>query len=327
MGKTHTHLSLDDRERIAILKERGYSLRQIGRELGRSHTTLSRELKRNAPPVHNGYYLPHKANERARWRKQQSGRRDRLKYPVIQLYVGERLATGWSPEQISGRLGNDHPGMSISHEAIYQYIYEEAAHLIGYLARRHRKRLSKGHSRKHRKSHIPNRIRIRERPPAVEGRKEFGHWEADSVVSRQSQVALNVLAERLSRYVKITWLPRKTAKQTRMAIIRRLRHHPEGTVLTVTYDNGSENVEHELVNEALGTRSYFCEPFHSWEKGTVENSGGLIRRFFPKGTNFARIAPSDIQRVESLLNNRPRKCLNYRTPAEVFKSMSGAIPG
>lgn len=327
MGTHHGHLGLEDRERIAIFKERGYSLRRIGQLLGKSHATISRELRRNAPPIHAGYYLPHRAHQRARERKQRSGERPRLKTPWIRCHVETKLKLGWSPEQIAKRLPESHPEWRISTEAIYQYIYEESPHLIGYLTRRHRQRQQKGHSRKHRRSHIPNRVSILERPARVERRKEFGHWETDSVVSSRSLAALNVLVERRSRYVKITWLPQKSAHHTRVVINRRLSHHAEGTALTITYDNGSENVEHEQVNEVMGIRSFFCQPFHSWEKGTVENSIGLIRRFIPKGTDLAMLSPKQIRLVESRLNNRPRKCLNYQTPAEVFKLLGGAIAG
>jgi IS30 family transposase len=215
--------------------------------------------------------------------------------------------------------------MYVCHESIYQYIYSEADWLVGYLARRHKKRHAKGHSRKHRRSHIPNRVSISERSDDINERKEFGHWEADSIVSRASKSALNILVERKARYTKLTKLTRKTSKETRKTISRRLSSTHKKAKLSITYDNGSENVEHELINAKLGTKSYFCAPYRSWEKGTVENSCGLVRRFLPKKTDIAKIAESDIRKIERMLNNRPRKCLGYETPAEVFARLCGAL--
>lgn len=327
MGEQYSQLSIDEREMIAVLRAEGKTAREIGRAISRSHSTIVRELERNSPPVYKGYYLAHKAEEKARERKCKAGERERLKSPFIRSYVKRKLESGWSPEQVSGRLKIDKPDLSISHEAIYQYVYTDAPRLVGSLARRHKKRHVKAHSRRHKKSHIPNRIGIDERPRRVDARKEFGHWESDSLVSRASKAALNVLAERKTRYLKITKLDRKMAVFTRKTINRRLSRYPEGARLSITYDNGSENVEHDLVNETLGTQSYFCNPYHSWEKGTVENSCGLIRRYIPKKSNIALTDVAEIKRIERILNNRPRKCLNYQTPAELFGILCGALPG
>lgn len=327
MGKIYNQLNIDDREMIAVLKAQGKSARQIGKAIGRSHSTVVRELKRNSAPIYKCWYLSHKAEERARERKRLSGVRARLKSEGVRYYVEKKLKCGWSPEQIAGRLKRLKPEFSVSHEAIYQYVYTEARYLIPFLARGSWSRRKRGHSRKHRKSHIPNRTGIDMRPSHVDSRKEFGHWETDSVVSRASKPVLNVLVERKSRFTKITKLKGKTSKQTRMALNRRLCRHPEGARLSITYDNGSENVEHEKVNKTLGTLSYFCNPYHSWEKGTVENTAGLIRRYVPKKTDISKIADAHIKWMERQLNNRPRKCLDYQTPAEVFDKLCGALAG
>ncbi len=236
-----------------------------------------------------------------------------------------KLRKGWSPEIIAGRLSIDKPGESISHEAIYQYIYEARKELISCLVRRHRKRMEKGHSRKHQRPHIPNRVSISERPDITEKRERIGDWESDSMVSRQSKVALNVLADRKSRVTLLKKLQRKTAENTKLAILGSLIKYP---VLTITYDNGSENTEHEEVNKVLDIKSYFCNPYHSWEKGTVENTIGLIRRWIPKKTDLAEVSEEEILEIEDWLNNRPRKCLNYQTPLEVLeKERSVALAG
>ena len=171
--------------------------------------------------------------------------------------------------------------------------------LIFCLVRRHKKRMEKGHNRKHQKSHIPNRVSISERPEIVEKRERIGDWESDSMVSRQSKSALNVLTDRKSRVTVLKKLQRKTAKNTKLAILVSLIKYPH----TITYDNGS----------------YFCNPEHSWEKGTVENTIGLIRRWIPKKTDLAKVSDREIVEIEDWLNNRPRKCLNYQTPLEVLK--------
>lgn len=324
MGTKYRHLDMDERETIGIMLAQGKSLRKIGEAIGRSHTTISREIETNAPPIRKGYYRAHKAQIRAAIRNVESHKRLRLKNQQIRDYVSEKVASGWSPEQIAGRLIIDQDSLRISHEAIYQYIYEAAPELIKYLARSHRKRYPRGHTNKHRKAHIPERTPIAERSPEVGARINAGHWEGDTVVSKKSLVALQVLTERKTRIIKITKMKRKTAAIMSKEIICRLGVLPERLRKTMTYDNGPENADHLEVNRILGMKSYFCEPYHSWEKGTVENSIGLVRRYFPKKTDFALISHDTIMMVENALNDRPRKCLDYSTPRE---ALSGALAG
>jgi IS30 family transposase len=318
MGTIYSHLCLAEREEISVLKAQGKSIRAIAEVLKRSPSTISRELKTNAPPVHKAYYRGHKAHERATTRNQQSHQRPRLKNDVVRSYVCDQLRIGWSPEQIAGTLSKDLPGQGISYEAVYQYLYKEQPALVAYLSRSHKKRWKRGHSRKHRKTHIPHRVSIDQRPQHIEQRSQSGHWESDTVVSRQGAAALLVLVERKSRFTVIEKLSRKTAGKTKTSIVNNLQLFPQHLRRSITYDNGPENTEHESVNMLLGTVSYFCNPYHSWEKATVENTIGLIRRFFPKKTNFDQLTHKDIRCVEILLNKRPRKCLNYQTPFEVF---------
>lgn len=324
MGLHHSHLDITERESIGLLKAEGKTEREIGRLLGRSHTTIGRELENNTPPVNKGYYLAHKAQERADTRWKEAHKRPRLKNDIIRTYVTSKIKTGWSPEQASGRLPIDCPGQRICPETIYQYIYEDSPDLIPYLTRSHRKRLPRGHSRKHRRSHIPERTPINERPVDVALRDTIGHWEGDTVVSRKSKAALQVLVERKSRFTRITSLSRKTALEMTNAVISRLGILPAKARQTLTLDNGSENTEHLTIRGALGTMTYFCAPMHSWEKGTVENTVGLVRRYFPKKTDFALVRDEQLESVELQLNSRPRKCLRYATPMEV---LSGAITG
>ena len=327
MPTPYQHLDDHERDLLAVLRSRDLSLRQIARVLGRDPGTLSRELRRNAPPVHTGYYLAHKAHTRSAERNRLSRSHRRLKNEVIRRYVERRLRRGWSPELIAGRLRRRHPDRAISHEAIYQWVYAEARHLIPCLVRAHRTRKHRGYSRRHRKTHIPGRVSIRQRPSSVLARRRIGHWETDTAVSRQSLHALQVTVERKTRYTRLAQLPKKGAREMSVALTRRLSRYPKGLRRSLTYDNGSENTEHRRTNQVLGTRSYFCEPFHSWERGTVENTIGLVRRFFPKKTDFARISKNRIQSVERWLNHRPRKCLGFQTPAEVFKAAGVALTG
>ena len=322
---TYTHLDITERELISILKAKNKSLREIALQVNRDPATISRELKRNAPPVHTGYYLAHKAQQRSEKRASKGHQRQRLKNDAISAYVQQKLSLGWSPEQIGGRLPLEHPGFSISYEAVYQYIYKEHPDLIPQLARSHKKRHTKGHSRTHKKSHIPNRVGIQDRPQDIAARKHIGHWESDTVVSRQSTAAVLLLIERKTRVTLIEKLQQKTALANSQGIITRLEELPQHLRQTITYDNGSENTEHETVNQKLQTRSYFCNPYHSWEKGSVENAAGLVRRIFPKKTNFADVTASEIAAVENSLNNRPRKCLKYLTPLEAMANECVAL--
>jgi IS30 family transposase len=323
----YTHLSSDERDTIAVLRSEGNSLRSIAKKMKRDPGTLSRELKRNGAPVHTGYYLPHKAHERATLRNWESRQRERLKDPKLRNYVRRRIKADWSPELAAGRWNTLHPEKSISHEAIYQWIYADERDLIPCLVRAHKKRERRGYSRKHTKSHIPNRIPLSERPKEANERTTAGHWETDTAVSRKSKATLQVSAERKTRYTRIGKLPAKTARCMKVGLTRRLSRMPKQLRASITYDNGTENTDHEETNRILGTTSYFCEPYHSWEKGTVENTIGIIRRFLPKKTDFAIVSSKDIRKIERWINNRPRKCLNFKTPAEAMKAERVALTG
>jgi IS30 family transposase len=326
MGIKYSQLGLEEREKMALMSAIGLSKREIARELGRSHSTVVRELQRNAAIINKGYYLPSKAHERSKLKRSAAYARQKLKSPAIRAYVESNLSIGWSPEQIAGRISMDLPGSSISHESIYQYVYVHAPYLIGCLARKHKKRYKKGYSRKHQRSHIPNRVTIEERPMLVDKRIRFGHWESDSMVAARSDGGgLNVIVERKSRLVQITKISDLSSLVTRRAITQKLVLLSKHSRRSITYDNGSENVDHEKVNRKLGTKSFFCNPYRSWEKGTVENTIGLIRRFIPKGTEISPIQHRFIRRIEYLLNNRPRKCLGYCTPTEIFIKSGGAL--
>lgn len=318
--ESYSQLSAEERDLIAHRRAQGASLRVIAKQLQRDVSTISRELSRNRAPIYN-IYLGHQAQKRAKVRWCESHRRPRLKSKKLRNLVRRKLKEGWSPELIAGWVRTQHPRMKISHEAIYQFVYdsEERSHedLVPFLVRSHKRR-RRGHRHTHQKAHIPKRISISERPEHVLNRRQFGHWEADTVLTRRGVAGLVAIVERKSRFVQFSKLRRKTASAVSGSIIRALSALPRKARRTITYDNGSENVQHLRINAALGTRSYFCTPYRSWERPTVENTIGLLRRTYPKKTNFDRVCASDIKRLQHRLNKRPRKCLNYRSPHDVF---------
>jgi IS30 family transposase len=329
MKNTYKQLSSEERDKIAVLRAQGASFKAIGEAISRNKSTICRELQRNGAPVNDAYF-PHKADTRAKERKSEAGKRPRLKKPMIKRFVIARLKEGWAPEQIAGRLPKLYPSLSISHEAIYQFIYDKATRrqidLIPLLPRAHKKRKLFGQGYRHHKSHIPRRTPLSKRPQHIEKRKQLGHWETDTMISRQSKEALAVSLERSSRLLRISKMRAKESGRVVNALRLQLGRYPQALRRTITYDNGRENVEHQRTNELLGTKSYFCAPFHSWEKGSIENGIGLIRRYLPKKTDFATISPYRLRKIENLLNNRPRKCLGYKTPSEVFTA-SVALAG
>jgi len=275
----YKHLNKYERDKLMYLRGRGLKFREIAAMLGRSPGTLCRELKRNSSRTN--CYLAHKAQEKADKRQKESHKKKRLKTYALRIDVENMLMKGWSPEIIAGRLKllNNGKGV-ISHEAIYQWIYKEAPYLIGYLVRSRQRRYPRNY-RRSRRLNIPNRISIKDRPSIIATRKEEGHWESDLITSRSGKSALQVNIERASRYVQLRKLKDKTACENREALYMALKDYPSHLRRSITYDNGLENAEHEILNFNLGVKPYFCQPYHSWEKGSVENANGLIRRFFP----------------------------------------------
>jgi len=322
--QSYTQLTEEERDRIAALHSQGISVREISRRLKRDKSTISRELARNSSPIRK-LYGACRAQSQAKERKRNAGQRPRLKNAFIRNYVKRHLRMAWTPEQIAGRLSVLYPQHSICIESIYRFIYDSDVrrqeNFVPCLPRSHRVRNRRGQRKTHRKLHIPERTSILERPAIVQRRKQAGHWETDTLIARKSLAALLTTVERKSRYTKIAKLKRRTAQQVRITLNRALSQYKKNLRRTITYDNGPENVEHVLVNKRLGTRSYFCQPFHSWEKGTVENTIGIIRRTFPKKTDFDRVPASEVKRLERKLNNTPRKILHYSTPREVFKKL------
>lgn len=323
---SYQHLSIEEREGIQYGLWEQQSVRAIARMIGRSPSSVSREISRNIPPQRR-QYTPRLAHERAEDHRRHRGRTERLKNDTIRSYVREQLRSGYSPEQIAGRLPTVHPGQAISPEAIYQFVYAQFrrggyGRLVGedlrpYLKRRHKRRIPKG-ARRCQRTAPPRGISIDERPRAVNERRSVGHWEGDLMVSGKSRVALQTLVERKTGLVLISKVANGTKEASERAVARRFGTLPASLCRTLTLDRGSENAWALDPDPAPGLTCYFAHPYSAWERGTNENTNGLIRWYFPKGTDFATIPDERIAAVEAALNSRPRKRLGWRMPSEVF---------
>jgi len=325
--RNYQQLAIEEREAIQLGLWEGESIRSIALKLGRAPSTVSREISKNVPPEQRRY-APRLAHKRAKEKIKERGQRERLKDDFIRSYVVEKLKEDYSPEQIAGRLKLEHPEYLISHEAIYQFIYAQyfregygdcrGLDLRKYLKRKHKVRKRKYMPFPSGQGQLKNRILIDERPKEVAERKIQGHWEGDSLISRKSYVGLNSLVERVSGLVFITKIKNGKSAETTKAVVKRLREVSPELRKTLTLDNGSENGGHEEIALRLNLNCYFAHPYHSWERGTNENTNGLIRYYLPKGTDFAKVKDERIRDIEHKLNTRPRKRLGFRTPLEVF---------
>lgn len=328
--KNYAQLCIAEREKIQKWLWEKKSIRYIADQLHRAPSTISRELKRNYPKI-NHQYTPRLAQERAIATIKERGKRARLKDPRIKQYVVSKLKQDFSPEQIAGTIGFTHKALSISHEAIYQFVYSQyyrqgygeciGLDLRGCLKRKHRQRKRKLVPFASEVGKMQGITRIGQRPEIVDTRKRIGDWEGDSMVSRQSSVSLNTLVERKSGYVIITKLNNQTKLETTRAVIKKLGTIPKRFRHTLTLDNGKENWGHKDLETNLGINVYFANPYHSWERGTNENTNGLIRHYLPKGTDFATVHVNTLRAIERKLNHRPRKRLKYRTPHQIFNGV------
>ena len=314
----YKHLQSFERDELAYLLAQNYNQKEIAAILKRSPSTISREIHRNGTQIRETRYRSNRAQLKADERKRKSHQKMRLKNKKIRDYVIRKLSKHYTPEQIAGRIRIDMKGCSTNYESIYLFVYKERPDLIKHLVRGKRKRQKRSIKSGKRMVKIPNRVMIDKRPEYINNRKTYGHWEADTVVSRQSKSCLVVLRERKMQITLIRKVPNKSKKHMRKAVERMLRRYPKKLVKSITFDNGLENADHEAIAKALGVKTYFCNAYHSWEKGGVENGIGLIRRFFPKKTDFALISHQRIKTVENKLNNRPRKTLGFLTPLEVY---------
>lgn len=318
-------------ERVAIQEgiRAGRSFRSISEGIGFSHTSVSREVARGSE---GGVYDARRAQERAEREAARPRARKLDADPGLRGYVVEKLDSGWSPRQISGRIGADFPGdgsMRVSHETIYQALYVQGKGSL-------REELSceqalrSGRTRRRPRSKLPARpgrgwvegCEISERPPEAEDRAVPGHWEGDLVIGGDMRSCLVTLVERKTRYLEMRALPAHDTRTVVDLLIEMVAEVPESVrssvMSTLTWDQGVELADHARFTEATGFKVYFCDPHSPWQKGTNENTNGLIRQFLPKGTEFADIDPGEVRRVQGLLNSRPRETLGWRTPAEAL---------
>jgi IS30 family transposase len=314
----YRRVTYEDRCQIYALSKCGTGQESIASILGVSQSTVSRELRRNRGQ--RGYRFK-QAEAKAQARQAIRSKPRKLTASVRRKVEAKLRQMRWSPEQISGWLRDQ--GIKLSHERIYQMIWQDkrdGGNLWRSLRRRG-KRYNKRAGNNAGRGLIPNRIDISDRPAIVARKARLGDWEGDTVASAGHKGGLLTLVERKSLLTKISKLRRSTARATQRATVRRLK--PIGNfVHTITFDNGKEFAAHQDIAHALKAKIFFATPYHAWERGLNENTNGLIRDFFPKGTDFSTISNAEVAKVERLLNARPRKSLGFRSPQEVFDSLA-----
>ncbi len=326
---SYTHLTRKERYFIYHMKMAGWSAAKIGRTIGRHRGTISRELQRNT--TRWGHYLDDHAQRKTSERRRAACRRPCTGDPDLMAHVESKLQAKWSPQQIAGRLSVAPPtalaGKRISHATIYRWIWacpNRAERLRPHLRVAWRRR-RKPYGKPSKRGRIPNRVSIDERPAVVDDRDRLGDWEGDTMVgkARSGYVLTNV--DRASRYLVTRKLERPTAQGVQDAMYHAMRRLPGTKRRTQTIDNGREFAAHQIIARRLAMDVYFAHPYSSWERGTNENTNGLLRQYLPKSRDFRGLTDCELASYTWQLNNRPRKCLNYRTPAEVFHQRPVAL--
>lgn len=316
-------LNQQEREQIAFYRRLKLSLRDIAKRLNRNVSVISRELKRNRN--RDGLYIPAQAQTAADRRATRTNKRRLETNEDLHDWVEQKLRSGDSPELIAGRLKECPPkqlrGASISHEQIYEYIYQGDGRFEGwyhYLIRKHANRRRKQDRKKQAKTLIKERVSIHDRPEIINLRSRFGDWESDLALFRKQTTALSVQYERKAMLTRIHRVANRSAEENEQAIIQTFEAVPPNLAQSLTQDNGLEGTCHTKIRDAFELDTFFCDPYSAWQKGGVENAIGLIRRYLPKNTNLATISDAEIHAIQEKINNRPRKKLNYRTPNEAW---------
>ena len=304
----YNHLSQNERYQIFSLMKEGLNCTQIANNLGRSKSTISSEIRRNKG---GRGYRPKQADRLPQERSIGSRNARRIEPHVLKAAF-ERISEQLSPEQVAAEL-------PISHEALYQHIYVNKADggLLWKNLRSQKKKRKRYAGGTDRRGQIPGRRPIHERPADVETRRTVGHWEGDTVIGAGHKQAIVTLVERRSGYARLMKVSHKTSKQVADAVIKKLRSINAG-VKTITFDNGKEFAEHARIDEALGSKTYFADPFSSWQRGSNENFNGLLRQYIPKKRPLSTVTDEELKMIEERLNNRPRKRLRFKTPNQVF---------
>jgi IS30 family transposase len=315
MFKKRKHLTQDERWHIFMLNGSGNSLRSIARSLNRDPSVISRELKRNSI---GSSYRPMKAHAQYCERKVNAASVPKVMTLELQAIIRSKLELLWSPVQISGRLKSDNIA-SVSHESIYKMVWKAKKNgdeLYKFL-RHSGKKYNKSSGKNSGRGLIPNRVDIELRDKIVEEKSRIGDWEADTVIGANHKGAIVTLVDRMSKFSLFTLVPDKTKESVTQAIEKSLQGMKQN-VQTITFDNGKEFAGHQELSRSLETLCFFAKPYHSWERGLNEHTNGLLRQFVPKKSDFGQLSQEDIDFVQNSLNNRPRKVLNYKTPAEIF---------
>jgi transposase, IS30 family len=318
MGRSYQQLSLEDRCEVARLSANGSSVRQIAAALDRSPSTISRELKRNrgAQVGYRSGYAQQQTRAR-RWKGSRLERQASLRAAVM-----ERLASGWSPEQIAGRLAVEHGRKVISYESIYRFIYAQLARTKDYRWRRYlprgkSKRGCRGRKGGSSATFIEGRVSVANRPIEAFDRKTWGHWEADLMMFAKYGQAILTVHERKSRLLLAIRLTSKAAHGVARHLVNLFGVMPPPLRQTVTFDNGTEFARHRVLHK-LAIATFFCDPYAPWQKGGIENAIGRMRRFIPRKTDLATLSNRRFRRLIAAYNHTPRKCLDFKTPAEAF---------
>ncbi len=318
----YCHLTESQRNVIYNMKVLEYSVIDIAKAIGKNRATVYRELSRNASC--DGRYIPDLAHIKSNARKSSKIVKPKTGNKKLMNYVQAKLKYYWSPEQISGRLSEhehkDDPLMQISSQTIYRWIWSDYSRAVEFkpymriAVKARRKRYGVPSTR----GAIPDRVLIKDRPEQVEQRNRFGDWEGDTVVGVRHKSFIMTCVDRMSRYLVAGKMEDKQALSLNRAMCRAFKNVAISKRQTLTLDNGKEFAGFKQLQKRLGLDVYFADPYSSWQRGTNENTNGLLRQFFPKKTDFAKIQKKVLASAVKMLNNRPRKCLNYRTPAEVF---------
>ena len=313
----YSHLSIEEREQSRSLLENGKSIREIARMLSRSPSTISREFKRNS--YANGAYAAHHAQKKYDKRKKNCGKKAILETNnVLKEYVIGKLEDFWSPDQICGRAKLEKKPFSISYATIYRAVNSGVIDMSIKKMMRFMSKHKKPKPSDDKRGKIPNTVNISKRPAGCTNRSRFGHFESDTVIGMRKTGLLGTHVERKSGLLIAFKLQTKTDKEFSEATIEAFKKIPDKLKKSFTVDNGKEFAMHEHIKEKTGMNVYFCDPYSPWQRGTNENTNGLLRQFFPKGTSFADITSEKLQKVVNLINNRPRKRLGYKTPLEVL---------
>jgi IS30 family transposase len=316
---SYKHLSLAERYYIEVEKKAGQSMNKIAHVLGRTQSTISREIKRN---IGKKGYRHKQADYLSQERHKNKPKAVKMTEGIKQQ-VKSYLEQDWSPEQVAGRL--KHEGVvSLHHESIYQYVLadKQAGGTLYQHLRHQNKTYRKRYGSAHNSTGIPNRVDIDKRPEVANKRQRVGDWEADTIIGKNHKGAIVTLDERQSKLRLAAPLPGKKAQAVKEAIIALLRPIKQ-FIETITYDNGKEFTLHESIAKALSCDTYFAKPYHSWERGQNENANGLLRQYFPKSMELVNVTSKMVKDAVDKLNSRPRKCLSFKTPYEAFEEATG----